>query len=141
MKTILALILIFTTFLTPITPLFILMIVFVMLDTIFGIYTSILIDGVASFRSHKLFNIVVKLFFYLTTIVLAFGIDKYIFDGTIFNIKYLLPKGITMLWIYIEIKSLDESNMKLGNKSFWVLLKEFIDKLKGIKTDIGDLTK
>ena len=141
MKTLLPILLIFTTFLTPITPLLVLMIVFVLLDTFFGIYTSIKIDGISSFRSHKLFNIVVKLFFYLTTIVLAFGIDKYIFDGTIFSIKYLLPKGITMLWIYIEIKSLDESNIKLGNKSFWVLLKEFITKLKGIKTDIGKLIK
>lgn len=112
-----------------------------MLDTFFGIYASIKIDGMSSFRSHKLFNVVVKLFFYLASIILAFGIDKYIFDGTLFNIKYLLPKGITMLWIYIEIKSLDESSIKIGNKSVWILLKEFIDKLKNIKTDIGNLTK
>jgi hypothetical protein len=41
-------------------------------------------------------------------------------------------------WIYIEIKSLDESSIKLGNKSFWVLLKE-INKLKDIKKDLNDI--
>jgi hypothetical protein len=42
------------------------------------------------------------------------------------------------LWIYIEIKSLDESSIKLGNKSFWVLLKEMV-KLKDIKKDLNDI--
>jgi hypothetical protein len=42
-------------------------------------------------------------------------------------------------WIYIEIKSLDESSIKLGNKSFWVLLKEMVNKLKDIKKDLNDI--
>jgi hypothetical protein len=41
--------------------------------------------------------------------------------------------------IYIEIKSLDESSIKLGNKSFWVLLKEMVNKLKDIKKDLNDI--
>jgi hypothetical protein len=44
---------------------------------------------------------------------------------------------MTTLWIYIEIKSLDESSIKLGNKSFWVLLK--VNKLKDIKKDLNDI--
>jgi hypothetical protein len=45
---------------------------------------------------------------------------------------------MTTLWIYIEIKSLDESSIKLGNKSFWVLLKEMVNKLKD-KKDLNDI--
>jgi hypothetical protein len=50
-----------------------------------------------------------------------------------FFISFLAAKTMTTLWIYIEIKSLDESSIKLGNKSFWVLLKEMVNKLKDIK--------
>ena len=115
------------------------MIFFIITDTIFGIYTSIKLEGLNSFKSHKFFNIVVKSFFYLITIILAFCIDKYIFEDSLFGFKFLLAKTMTMLWIYIEIKSLDESNIKLGNKSFWVLLKELVDKLKDIKKDLSSI--
>lgn len=141
MKIILTLIAIFTTFLTPITPLLIMMLFFVFLDTFTGVFATIKLEGLKSFRSHKLFNVVIKTFFYFTSIILAFAISKYIFDNTLLGIKHLLPKTITMLWIYIEIKSIDETSMKLGNKSFWVLLKEFIEKMKSIKTDINEITK
>ena len=70
---------------------------------------------------------------------MAFCLDKYIFNGSLFSIKYLLAKTMTMLWIYIEIKSLDESNIKLGNKSFWVILKEMVEKLKDLKKDLNDI--
>lgn len=75
----------------------------------------------------------------MTTIVLAFLVDKFILAGSIFGIAFLLSKTLTALWIYIEIKSIDESLLKLGNKSFWVLLKEMIEKLKGIKKDLNEL--
>lgn len=115
------------------------MIFFIISDTIFGIYTSIKIEGIQSFKSHKFFNIVVKSFFYLTTIIMAYCLDKFVFEGSLFSIKFLLAKTMTMLWIYIEIKSLDESNMKLGHKSFWVLLKELVEKLKDIKKDLNTI--
>lgn len=139
MKLILITVAIVTTFLTPIQGLLFLMILFVILDTSFGIYASIKIQGLKSFKSHKLFNIVVKLFFYLMTIIMSFLINKHLLSETLFGIKYLIPKVVTALWIYIEIKSIDESSMKLGNKSFWVLLKEMIEKFKGIKSDLNEL--
>jgi hypothetical protein len=42
-------------------------------------------------------------------------IDTFIFNKSLFGL--VIAKTMTMLWIYIEIK-LDESSMKLGNKSF-----------------------
>jgi hypothetical protein len=56
-----------------------------------------------------------------------------IFWGALLVYHFLAAKTMTTLWIYIEIKSLDESSIKLGNKSFWVLLKEMVNKLKDIK--------
>jgi hypothetical protein len=49
-----------------------------------------------------------------------------IFLGCTFGISFLAANYDNTL-IYIEIKSLDESSIKLGNKSFWVLLKEMVN--------------
>jgi hypothetical protein len=46
---------------------------------------------------------------------------------------------MTLIWIYIEIKSLDETSMKLGNKSVWVILKEMTGKLKELKKDLNEI--
>lgn len=130
---------IFVTFLTPIYGMMAMMLCFVFLDTGVGIYTSIKIKGKKAYKSHNLFNIVIKLFFYLSTIMLAHAVSVFIFGGSTFGIAFLLPKVITMLWCYIEIKSLDESSMKLGHRSFWIILKDFFTKVKSIKKDLNDI--
>ena len=137
MKIILIILSIITTFLAPIQGLLILMILFIFSDTAFGIYASLRLKE--AFKSHKLFNVVVKSFFYLFTIILCFFVDKYIFEDSLFQIKFLFAKTITAFWIYIEVKSLDETSIKLGNKSLWVLLKEFFGKVKDFKKDISTI--
>jgi hypothetical protein len=137
MKTLLTLLTILGSFFAPIKALILLTILFVIADTIFGIYATIKLHGKESFRSGKLFNIVVKTFFYASTIVLSFLIDKFIFGGAINGISFLLSKAATLFWIYIESKSLDETSMKLGNRSVWVVAKEAIFKYQSFKKDIN----
>ena len=60
------------TFLAPIKGLLLITGLCVLLDTFFAIYTTIKLNGWASYQSTKLFNIVVKSFFYLGSIILAF---------------------------------------------------------------------
>ena len=127
------------TILAPIKAFIIIIGLFTLSDTALGIYATIKMNGIKSFRSNKLFNIVIKTFFYMGAILLAFVIDKYIFDGSIMGIKLLMAKVITLLFCYIELKSLDETSIKLGNKSLWVLLKELFAKGKELKKDLGDL--
>lgn len=129
----------FAVFASPILGLIILISFAVGCDTIFGIYASVKMKGWRSFTSTKLFNVVVKTFFYMSTILLAYLIDTHILEGKLFDIKNLTSKIVTFVWIYIEIKSIDETSMKLGNKSFWVILKELIGKTKDLKKDINDL--
>jgi hypothetical protein len=71
---------------------------------------------------------------------MGFLVDKHIFLVHFWYI-ILAAKTMTTLWIYIEIKSLDESSIKLGNKSFWVLLKEMVNKLKDLNDIIEDNKK
>lgn len=129
----------FLVFITPIKGMLLLVSFAVAFDTLFAIYVSVKLKGIRSFKSTKLFNIVVKTFFYMGTIVFSFLIDKYIFEGKILDISYLISKIITFLWLYIEIKSIDETSMKLGNRSLWVILKEIINKGKDLKKDINEI--
>jgi len=129
----------FFIFITPICGMLYLISFAVVLDTIFAIYVSIKLNGLDSFKSTKLFNIVVKTFFYMSTILLAFLMDKYILEGVFFGVPFLTSKTITFVWLYIEIKSLDETSIKYGNKSIWLTLKELIKKTKDLKKDINEI--
>ena len=129
------------TFLAPIQALLLLMIGFIATDTLLAIWATIKINGMQSFKSNKLFNVVVKSFFYCFSIIMAFGIDKYIMAGTLFGIEYGLAKAMAVFWIYIEIKSIDETSINLGNRSFWVIIKELIAKVGKLKSDIKKLNE
>ena len=140
-KWIIELLITILTFLAPIKGILVLLVMFIVIDTAFAIYTSIKLNGKKSFSSTKLFNIVIKSFFYLSTVIMAFGADVFICGGSLFGIVHLLSKAMCVFWMYIEVKSLDETNMKLGNKSFWVLIREIMGKYKSIKKDIKKINQ
>ena len=136
-KTLLVLI---ATILTPIKGLLLVTGMAVFLDTIFAIYTTIKLNGWASYQSTKLFNIVVKSFFYLGSITLTFFIDTHIVGiNLIMGIELFLSKVITIFWLYIECKSIDETSQKHGNKPFYVIIKNLLDKAKELKKDINGI--
>jgi len=126
----------FFTFLTPIFGMVLLVAGFVFLDTCAGVYVA---RKNKDFQSDKLFNVVVKTFFYMTTILLSFLVDTYIFENKIANIGYLSSKAVTMFWIYIECKSLDEKSVKLGNKPFHETMTALIKRIKAWKKDINEI--
>jgi hypothetical protein len=127
------------TFITPIKGLLILTGLAVLFDTLFAIYISIKLKGWSSFKSTKLFNIVVKTFFYFGSIILAYFVDKHIIENNnIFGVPLLISKVITVFWLYIEIKSIDETSQKLGNKSFYFTIKSIIANAKDLKKDINE---
>ena len=138
-KTLIIILTTFFIFITPILGLLALISFAVLFDTIFAIYVSIKKYGIKSYKSGKLFNLPVKAFFYMGSIIFAFMIDKYILEGKLFDIPYLISKVLTFVWIYIEVKSIDETSMKLGNRSLWVIVKEIISKGKDLKKDINEI--
>lgn len=124
------------TFLTPILGLISLVFFAVVLDTCAGIYIA---RKKNDYQSDKLFNIVVKTFFYTSTILLTYLIDIHIFEGTLFQINFLMSKITTAFWIYIEGKSIDEKSQKLGNKPFLDIVTNIIKKVKSLKKDINEI--
>ena len=139
MTTIKYLFALFIMFITPIKGLIIIAGAFVLLDTVLGIYTNVKLKGWKSFKSSKFFNVAVKSFFYMGTILLAYLIDHYIIEGTIYDITNLCSKVVTMLWVIIEAKSIDENSVKLGNKPVLEIIRGIITKLKGFKKDFNEI--
>lgn len=131
----------FFVFIAPIKGMLILISLAVVLDTIFAIYVNVKLYGWSVFCSTKLFNVVVKTFFYMSTILLAFLIDKYILNESLFGVKFLCAKVVTFVWLYIEAKSIDETSVKLGNKPIWQIIKDLLNKTKDLKKDINEITK
>lgn len=138
MKTLIGLITSFAAIFAPIQGLILLLTLLVAVDTVFAIYVAIKLKGRSAFKSNKLFNIVIKTFFYVGSLLILFLVDKFIFGGVLFGITFLLSKATALFWAYVEIKSVDENSMKLGNRSFWVILTEGIRKYHSIKKDLGD---
>ena len=86
-------------FLTPIKGLLITTGLFVLLDTIFAVYATIKLNGWKSYQSTKLFNIAVKTFFYLGSIVLAFFVDTHIVENNAGNDCQTLAESSFDTWI------------------------------------------
>ncbi len=127
-------------FLAPIKGLLLLTGGIVLLDTVYAIYATVKLNGWSSFESNKLFNIVVKTFFYLGSIIIAYMTDIHIIgDNTLFGIDLIASKVLTLFWIYIEAKSVDETSVKLGNKPFYRTIKGIIARLKSLKVDVNEL--
>lgn len=129
----------FILFLSPIKGLVITMIAFVLFDTLYAIKSVIKREGWKSYQSHKLFNIVPKSFLYSSTILLSYLIDYFIMDGQVMGISNLLSKAMTFVWIYVEIKSIDETSQSNGNRPFLTQLKEISSRLKSLKEDLKEL--
>lgn len=134
----LALCMIIATFIAPIQGMVLLVIMAIAADTTLGIYNAIRLK---EYQSDKLFNVVVKTFFYSFSILFAFIVSKVIFEGELFGVKYLSVKLVTAFWIYIEMKSIDETSQKLGNKPFIEIVRNLLKRAKEIKKDLNEIKK
>lgn len=128
------------SFLLPIKGFLLAVGLMVLLDTIVGVYTTIKLNGRKSFQSTKLFNFVVKSFFYGSTICIMYVIDYFLIGvGGIFGISLISSKIASIIFIYIELKSIDESSQKLSNPPFYVMIKNLFTKLKSLKKDLNQI--
>jgi len=125
--------------LTPIHGLISVISILVAADTIYAIYATVKIKGWDAFKSHKLYNIVPKTLGYMGGILLAFMIDKFFFEGELKEVPFAVSKVVTAIWCYIELKSIDETRMKLGHKSFMTILAKAFAKIKQFKKNIQEL--
>lgn len=130
----------FLAVLSPIKPLIYVAVLAILLDTCFGIWRSIKINGYTSFRSRKLSHTISKTFLYSLAIVFVFFVEKYIAADLVAHfiaIDLILTKAVALFCVFTEVISINESyesvtgrNILKSLKSFVLRAKEEADKIK-----------
>lgn len=122
--------------LAPTYPLILLIGLFIVADTIAGIYTSWVLGN--PILSRKLARLVSKLFIYTGVILLVFGLDtiiiSYFLDGLIIT---KIGAGVLC---FIEGFSIDEKIRKINNdKGIVYYLKKLFSFVKGVKDGYNEI--
>ena len=130
----------FLAVISPIKPLIYVAVLAILLDTCFGIWRSVKINGYTSFRSRKLSHTISKTFLYSLAIVFVFFVEKYIASDLVAHfiaIELILTKAVALFCVFTEVISINESyesvtgrNILKSLKSFVLRAKEEADKIK-----------
>jgi len=102
----------FLAVISPIKPLIYVAVLAILLDTCFGIWRSIKINGYTSFRSRKLSHTISKTFLYSLAIVFVFFVEKYIAADLVAHfiaIELILTKAVALFCVFTEVISINES--------------------------------
>ena len=130
----------FLAVIAPVKPLIYVTILAILLDTAFGIWRSVKLNGYASFKSRKLSHTISKTFLYTLAIVFVFFIETYIASDLVAHfiaIELILTKAVALFCVFTEVISINESfeavtgrNILKSLKSFVLRAKEEADKIK-----------
>lgn len=126
------------TFLAPIKGLLILVMLMVLLDFISALWATKFTKE--TITSHKMWNTVPKMICYLLAIIIGYCIDIFIIGGPLFGIASAIARFASIFVLAIELKSIDENWIKMGNESLAVKLKKIILFVKEFKSDLNNIT-
>jgi hypothetical protein len=128
------------SFFLPIVPLLLLVGLFILCDTILGIWAAK--KRGERITSRKLGNIVPKMILYQAAVLVGYVLDVFLlseFVNYIFSIDLLITKLIAMTLIFIETLSLNENIECISGKNLFASFKQMITRTANIKGQIKDL--
>ncbi len=128
------------SFFLPIVPLILLVGLFILCDTILGIWAAI--KRGERITSRKLGNIVPKMLLYQGAVLVGYVLDHLLlgeFVSYVFNIDMLITKLIAMTLIFIESVSLNENMECITGKNIFKSFKDMITRTAKIKGQIKDI--
>jgi len=108
------------------------------IDTCFGVWKAKkLTEPITS----KLFRngLVPKLVSYIAVVMLVYASDVFIINGltmSVVSVEFISTKVIALVLLSIEVKSMDESWIKVKGYSFIDKIKAIIVKLKDVKKEL-----
>jgi hypothetical protein len=122
--------------LSPVFPLILLVGLFILTDTIFGVYTSWKLGH--DIKSRKLARLISKLVVYTGAILLVFGLDYIILSSFIGGL--IVTKVGAGVLCFIEGFSIDEKIRKINNnKGIVHYLKLCYKFVRGVKNGFNDV--
>lgn len=128
-------------FFTPIHGLFILVLLAIFFDTVFGLAASKIVKE--PILSRKFYRLAVKLLVYLPVLIFSFVIDYFIINefSQIFTIiPWAFTKIITIMLVSIEAFSIDEKVRKANkNRGLKYYFGRIIKVAKSVKKDYDEI--
>ena len=127
------------TILAPVGPLLTIALISILLDVGFGVWRSYKKreDQEEKFwdvvKSQRLYATAVKSAIYAGAIVFFFLVEKFIAGDIIahfISIELLLTKAVALFFVFIEVKSMNESYKYVTGKDILAAFKKFITGLK-----------
>lgn len=127
-------------FLAPIHGLMLTVGLFIVVDTIMGIWKAKKLKETIS--SRNLSRIISKMFLYQSTILMFFILDYFILNQIIlvfFSVPLILTKIVAAVLASVEIFSIDENWRAVKGNGLWFYFKQATSRAKDIKNEIDPL--
>jgi len=127
------------TIFAPVGPLLTISLISIFMDVCFGVWRSWrkrADQGVKFWdvmQSQRLFATAVKAIIYSGAITFFFLVEKYIAGDIIshfISIELLLTKAVALFFVFIEVKSMNESYKDVTGKDILIAFKKFVTGLK-----------
>lgn len=130
-------------FLNPIAGVILTVISFVAFDTLIAYWRVKKLGGKWTSRKLRV-GLINKCLTYVSLIILFFLMDKFILNSLFVNlvkIDYFMTKLLSLVFIFIEFTSIDESYTIVKGKSIFTSVKELIGKANDIKNDLKNFNE
>ena len=123
-------------FFAPITGIILMVALSTIIDTCFGVWKA---KSLKEPITSKMFRngLVPKILSYIAVVMLVYASDVFILNGltlSVVSVEFISTKVIALVLLSVEVKSMDESWIKVKGYSF-------IDKIKGIIIKLKDVKK
>ena len=124
-------------FFMPIVPAMILVGIFILADTVTGIWAAV--KRGEEITSRKMSSIITKAFLYQGALLLAYGLDVVLLGGSgiFIAVEYIMSKLLMLAIIFIEVKSIDENIVKISGTSLLKSVKDVFTRAVKVKNDLG----
>ena len=130
------------SFFAPIKGIFVTVTLFIILDTFMGVWKAKNMG--VPITSRGLSAVISKMLLYQALVLTTFCLDTFIIGDiveSIFSVEHLPTKIISVVLVYIEMKSVDENYKEVKGVSILKEAKNLITRAKEVKQDINELTK
>jgi len=122
-------------FFAPIKGIVLIVAISTIIDTCFGVWKA---KSLGEDITSKIFRhgLVTKLLSYIAVVMLVFASDVFIINSLTMNVvsvEFISTKLIALVLLSIEVKSMDESFVKVKGYSFIDKFKLIINKIKDLK--------
>jgi len=125
-------------FFAPIKGIILIVALATIIDTCFGVWKA---KSLKEPITSKMFRngLVPKLLSYIAVVMLVFSSDVFIINGltlSVVSVEFISTKVIALVLLSVEVKSMDESWIKVKGYSFIDKIKAIILKLKDVKKEL-----